>query len=121
MAKSFSAEVMEIVDGYKSQVKGVAQEACEKAAKDTAKRLRAVQHPRLTGDYAKGWAVMKKGPDTFIVHNKTEYRLTHLLENGHVSANQYGSGYTRVNGIKHIEPAAEEGANEFINEVERQL
>lgn len=124
MANSFTADVIEIVEDYSSKVKGVAEECTAQAAKDTARRLRNVTNPRLTGEYAKGWAVKKKASDTYIVYNKTAPGLTHLLENGHAVANQYGNyGHPngRVKGIKHIEPAAEEGAAELIAEVERRL
>ena len=124
MAKSFSADVIEIVEDYSSKVKGVAEESTAKAARDTAKRLRSLSHPRLTGDYAKGWAVKKKASDTYIVYNKDAPGLTHLLENGHAVANQYGNyGHPngRVAAIKHIEPASEEGAAELIAEVKKRL
>lgn len=121
MADSFTADVIEIVEDYSSKVKGVAEECTAQAAKDTARRLRNVTNPRLTGEYAKGWAVKKKASDTYIVYNKTAPGLTHLLENGHAIANQYGHYGGRVRAIKHIEPAAEEGAAELIAEVERRL
>ena len=118
---SFAVQMDEILTDYKSEVKDVARVASEKAAKETQDRLRAVTDPKLTGAYAKGWTITKQGPDTYVVHNKTKYRLTHLLENGHQSANQYGDGYGRVNGIKHIEPAEQEGIKVFVEEIERGL
>ena len=86
----------------------------------TAKNLQ--NNPRFAGsDYSKGWTVKKEDEDTYIVHNKTKYRLTHLLENGHVSANQYGTGYKRVNGIEHIKPAEQEGIKTFEDEIRKGL
>lgn len=121
MAKGFSVEMQEILSDYSSEVKGVYRAASKDAAKKTAKRLQGVTHPRLTGDYARGWTVTQTDADTYVVHNKTEYRLTHLLENGHVSANQYGSGYKRVAGIKHIEPAEQEGIKTFEDDIRKGL
>ena len=116
----FTYDLIHILEDYQSHVKGVAKEASEQAAKNTAKRLRSLSHPKMTGDYARGWGVMKQGMDTFIVYNKTEYRLTHLLENGHVSRNQYGD-WGRVGAIKHIAPEADKGIQEFEELVRKEL
>lgn len=121
MAESFAVQMQELLDSYSSEIKGVVKLASETAAKETVKTLRAVTHPRLTGEYARGWAVKKQGEGDFIVYNRTKYRLTHLLENGHVAANQYGSGYKRVAAIKHIQPAEQEGIRIFEEEIRRGL
>ena len=55
-----------------------------------------------------------------IVHNRTDYQLTHLLENGHVIRNKKGE-YGRTRPIKHIAPVAEWAENELPNEIERGL
>lgn len=121
MAKDFSVQMQELLDEYSETVKDVVAKSSEAAAKDTMKTLRSVTHPRLTGEYARGWAVKKQGEGDYIVHNRTQYRLTHLLENGHVAANQYGSGYKRVAAIKHIEPAEQEGIRIFEEEIRKGL
>ena len=118
--RDFTYDLIEILEDYNSHVKGVVRTSCEKAAKDTAKRLRSLTSPRRTGDYVKGWAVKKVDIDTFVVHNKTDYQLTHLLENGHVSRNQFGT-WGRVSAKPHIAPEAEEGIQEFEDLVRREL
>lgn len=121
MAKDFAVQMREILDSYSSKVKDVARTASETAAKESVRQLRAVTDPRASGDYARGWTVKKESADTFVVWNKTNYRLTHLLENGHVAANQYGSGYKRVPAIKHIEPAEQAGIETFEEEIRKGL
>ena len=69
--------------------------------------------PKRYGDYAAGWtkSKFKKG---WIVHNKTRYRLTHLLEKPHAKR---GGGKTTPQ--PHIRPAEERTIRAFIERVER--
>lgn len=60
-------------------------------ARETAER----NSPQRKGNYAKGWKT-KKVKGGYIVYNEN-YRLPHLLENGHLSKNL---GW--VKGKKHI-------------------
>lgn len=40
--------------------------------------------PKKYGDYRRGWR-KKKVNSVWIVHNETDYQLTHLLEKGHAN------------------------------------
>ena len=75
--------------------------------------------PELTGDYKEGWRVKqvtdKLGASKFVVHNATDYQLTHLLEDGHAIA----GGTGRVDAIPHIVPAEEEIAPKYMAEIEK--
>lgn len=67
--------------------------------------------PRATGDYAEGWTRTKvKGK--WIVHNKTDYQLTHLLEKGHAKVNG-----GRVGARVHIAPIARKAVDKYENEI----
>ena len=76
--------------------------------------------PKKTGKYRKSWAVKKTNETSdsikVVVHSKTQYRLTHLLENGHAKR---GGG--RVAARPHIAPAEKKGEEQLIREVERKL
>ena len=76
--------------------------------------------PKKTGKYRKSWAVKKTNETSdsikVVVHSKTHYRLTHLLENGHAKR---GGG--RVAARPHIAPAQKKGEEQLIREVERKL
>ena len=119
MADSIEIQMQRIMADYSVKVQGVSRDACQKVSRKLAKTLRSTS-PRKTGEYASGWTVKKQDEDTYIVHNRTKPGLTHLLENGHVSRNQYGT-YGRVPAYKHIEPAANAAQEELIVEIEANL
>lgn len=112
------AEVSEILDTYKLDVVKATNAAARESAELVVKQLKANSPKRKGkggGKYRRGWRVTKKQYGTltsYIVHNGSCPGLTQLLENGHVSRNQYGS-YGRVRAIKHIGPAADAGIQRF--------
>lgn len=86
--------------------------------------------PRGHGKYADGWTLQKTGKHakgSFIggnvsvtVYNKTKYRLTHLLNNGHVIANQYGR-YDRWEGDNHIGRSEERAERLLMQSLKEKL
>lgn len=113
MAKteSVAAQMKELLDEIDTDVKRSAKDNIGRVAKESVQKLKNTS-PRKDGDYAKGWAVKKEGDMDAIVHNKTDYQLTHLLENGHVIRNKKGT-YGRTNGIKHIAPVEDWAVDEL--------
>ena len=120
---SVTVQMDKILDSYSREVQEATNKAIDSVAKESASRLRNTS-PRKTGDYAKGWKVKKKrgrnGLQTVTVHNKTNYQLTHLLENGHVVRNKKGT-YGRTRPIKHIAPVEEWAVDELPREIEERL
>lgn len=111
-------DVKNILDEYSQEI----QEGIEEDAKDVAKQavsdLKTTRdtYTIRTGKYNKGWAVnTKKGRGIIncTVWNATDWRLTHLLENGHVTRN---GGKTRA--FVHIKPIEEKYVNKYIDDVE---
>ena len=123
MAKtgSISIQMKKLLDEYSAEVREVVEQNAERVAKNCANELKITSPKRPKGGkYARSWtADEKKG--AWIVHNSKHYQLTHLLENGHVSANQYGSGYRRVPAIKHIAPVEQQGIDDFLTGIEQGL
>ncbi|MFD2705458.1 HK97 gp10 family phage protein [Salibacterium lacus] len=107
-------EISQALSEYTDEVTEELDEAKKKVAKESAKTLKRTS-PSLTGDYAKGWRAKKVG-NAWVVHNKTDYQLTHLLEKGHAKR---GGG--RVPAQPHIRPVEQEAIEEFENRIERAI
>lgn len=125
MVKSVYVQMEEILDGYSKAAKDVVEESAKDAAEIASRQLKSTS-PRGSAKgrhYASGWKVKAEVPGqlaTFTVYNSTKPGLTHLLENGHVSRNQYGY-YGRVGAVKHIAPAAEVAEMKFLLRVRARL
>lgn len=110
--KGLADEITKALASYSSEVTKGLEEAKVAAAKNIVKVLKETS-PEQTGNYKKGWTTTKIG-STQIVHNKTDYQLTHLLEFGHAKV---GGG--RVAPKVHLRPAEEKMINEYTKEVEK--
>ena len=83
------------------------------------------------GDYAASWTLDKPEGSTknrkgvlvygVTIYNEDHYRLTHLLEKGHVTRNQYGGPYKRTPAHRHIKDADDYGKKLLIRELETKL
>ena len=123
MAETISVQMRKILDAYEDRVKNVYEMSVSRVSREAVQRLRNTS-PKKSGSYARGWSLKKVKSRAnvmdVIVHNRTDYQLTHLLENGHVIRNKKGE-YGRTRPIKHIAPVAEWAENELPNEIERGL
>ncbi|GAA5417980.1 hypothetical protein Pryu01_03058 [Paraliobacillus ryukyuensis] len=109
-----SKEISNALTQYTTEVKEELEEAKKDVSKDGAKTLKRTS-PKDTGDYAKGWRAKKVG-SAWVIYNKTNYQLTHLLEDGHAKR---GGG--RVSGQPHIAPVEKDAIREFEHRVERAI
>ena len=107
-------EIMRQLNIYANDVQEKIIDTQEELGKEAVKELKS-NSPKDTGDYRKGWR-LKKEKDKVIVHNKTNYQLTHLLEKGH--ANRGGG---RTPPQVHIAPVEERVVAEFIERVESDI
>lgn len=123
MAETISVQMRKILDAYEDRVKNVYEVSVSRVSREAVQRLRNTS-PKKSGSYARGWSLKKvksrANVTDVIVHNRTDYQLTHLLENGHVIRNKKGE-YGRTRPIKHIAPVAEWAENELPNDIERGL
>ena len=101
--------VADALEEFQEETMADVKASVKDAAKACVKELHTTS-PELTGSYRSGWQARTAydGPlDIRLqVYNKTDYQLTHLLEDGH--ANVDGG---RTPAYPHIGPAAENAAD----------
>ena len=118
MSNSVTDQMEEILGKVSKNVKGVLKTQSLAVAKETVQKLRN-SSPKKSGSYARGWKVSTQGDD-YVVHNATDYQLTHLLENGHITRNKKGT-YGRTPAHKHIKPVEEWAIDELPQRIERNI
>lgn len=128
-ALDFDKAIKAVLEEYGEQVADVMGDAIQQVADEAVDKLKAVQtfagdgHP--TGEYSASWQSdeVKTGrlSKKIVVHNLKHYRLTHLLEKGHVSRNGTGRTFGRVPAYPHIGEVNDWVASELPKEVERRL
>ena len=109
-------EIINAVRDYTDEVSAAVSEAVDQTAKECVAEIKA-NSPRKTGNYAKGWKVVKKDGPGYInrtIWNPKHYRLVHLLEKGHAKR---GGG--RVAGRPHVGPAEQRHITKLTNRIER--
>lgn len=98
----FEAAFNKITNQFYNKVDDTLEETLAELA-DEARDMVSEKSPKDTGDYAKGWEVKHESKNSYIVHNATDYQLTHLLEKGHDIV-AWGRNWGHVKGKKHIKP-----------------
>jgi len=119
-ADKLADAVNEILKAYGDHVTAGMKEAVKKIANE-AKRETRNASPKRTGKYRKGWAVKDTSTRLSaeaIVHNRTSYQLTHLLEKGH-ALRRGGRTIGHVKAFPHIGPAEERAVKNFEKAVEK--
>lgn len=115
-SNEFSVAVSHILSDYATDVQEAVAQAVEEAGERALKTVKAkspVRKGKGGGKYKKSWKKKIEHSGIFgtqsrvIIYNKDEYRLVHLLENGHQIVNKGRVG-GRVEGIPHVRPAYEE-------------
>lgn len=102
--------VEKVLEQYGEKANSVMDKSVETVAQAAADKLRGHRkfNPRRnpSGKYAASWVAdrteKRRIYTNWVVHNVEHYRLTHLLEKGHVSRNGTGRSYGRVKDYPHI-------------------
>ena len=123
MAKTVGVDgLAEALDGilkeYQENVTMGMTDLVKKTAKLGADAIRQ-SAPVRTGEYAKGWtSKLEEGrlASKATIHNRTRYRLTHLLETDHDIRNGYGY-FGRTKPIPHIQPVEDEIERQMLKGV----
>ncbi len=115
MAVKGILEVSKILNDYAYDIQDAITLEAEQVAKKGANELKHTS-PKRTGDYAKGWRVATtkgRGFVDCVIHNATNYQLTHLLEKPHATRNG-----GRTTPKVHIAPVEEKCVKEYQQGVE---
>jgi hypothetical protein len=115
MAVKGILEINDILNEYSSDIQeGITADA-QRVAKEAQAELRNTS-PKRTGEYRKGWRVKTEKGNGYvdcIVHNATDYQLTHLLEKPHLKRNG-GMTTPKV----HIAPVEQKAVKQYERDVE---
>lgn len=107
-------DIKDILDEYSEDIQDAITLEAQNVAKKAQNELRNTS-PKRTGKYRKGWRVSTEKGRGFvecIVHNATDYQLTHLLEKPHALRNG-GVSTPKV----HIKPVEEAAVKEYESNV----
>ena len=124
-ASEWQVELMKTLDNFVDKEKELIRTEFKAVARETAKDLKQ-RSPKAPGggDYAAGWKVKSeesRNSTKQIIYNPKHYQLTHLLEKGHDTFNQFGGPYKRTPAHRHIAPAEEEGVRKLLERMRSKL
>ncbi|MBR3387527.1 MAG: HK97 gp10 family phage protein [Bacteroidales bacterium] len=111
---SFFNAHMDLLSAFNDELDEELQEAIHEVGKSTRSDLRS-NSPKRTGAYSRSWGCDffdKEGHHQAVVSNRKFWTLTHLLEDGHDTKNQYGGPYGHVGPADpdhHLRQAQERG------------
>lgn len=124
MSKSVAEQLNDILQEFERQEFETIEQTFNQVARETSTQVKSLS-PKApgSGKYSRSWTVKmtsKLGGLSVVIYNRKHYRLTHLLEKGHVVRNQYGT-YKRTKAQPHISKAQEFGNARLLAELQRKL
>ena len=115
----------EILTEYGNEVDGVINEAVDQVVKESVQKLHSAGSFGGTGAYKAGWDSTTQQKSRLkavkVVHNADHYRLTHLLEHGHVIRNGTGRTFGNAPAFPHIKDVEDWAVEELPKKVEELL
>ena len=128
-AIQLESAINEVLKEYGNDVYNVLSDAVEEVAEEATNKLKAVDHfapgREPSGKYSASWTHEKMRSGRLatreVVHNLEPFRLTHLLEKGHVSRNGTQRIFGTVQAYPHIAPVNDWANQELPKAVERKL
>lgn len=123
MADKGILEINDILNDYSQDIQEEITKAAQELAREDVNKLKNTKdtYKVRSGKYNKGWTVKTtkgRGFVTCIVHNKDQYQLTHLLENGHRIVARNGTIKGTTKAFKHIAPVEQYSNKEYEQRVE---
>lgn len=130
-ADQFEKAIEKYLNEYHEDINDEVRETATSIAKEVKTELQRIspksEHDVIlkggevhtAGSYAKGWTIStqtSKNVHSKKIWNKTDYRLTHLLEFGHTTRN---GGHAKA--IPHIRPTEKTYLEKFVKELEKEI
>ncbi len=113
-------EIIKVLESCSDDISEIVEQEANQVGKEAVNELKQNSPRGIRKRYAKGWSLKKdkKGKSRYSVkvHNKTDYQLTHLIENSHATRN---GGRTKEN--PHIRPVEEKYSKEFEERLKRRI
>ena len=119
--------IAEILNQYGDDVYDVLDDCVKEVSDEATQKLRAVNTFATSGHtkYSSSWVnektVKNRRKTTYVVHNGDYYRLTHLLEKGHVISNGTKRIFGQTGAYPHIAPVNDWAIKELPKMVERKI
>ena len=116
-------DIKEILNDYSDDIQSAISKDAQSVAQKGVKMLRETTNTYKirTGKYNKGWKVnTTKSRDSIscVIHNSTNYQLTHLLEKGHRIVGRDGQLKGNVKAYVHIQPVEDYCVKQYETDVE---
>lgn len=118
MSTDLSKQITEAMQQYSGIVSDTVEQIMKDVGKEAGQRVKDAS-PKDTGAYKRGWKVVaerQNGTISVTVHNK-KYRLTHLLEDGHMTRN----GKSRVAAQPHIRQVEEWAEQQVLSRIAKEM
>jgi|SRR5690625_1609644 len=110
-------QIKKSLQEYNEEIERNVDKSKRKVAQEGAKELRSTStvnpYGSRSGKYRKGWTATKVGT-AYVIRNRTDYQLTHLLEKGH-ALRQGG----RSPAIPHIYPVEQSVIKKYLEDVKK--
>lgn len=119
LANAIAQTLKEYSNVTQEQINDLAKSVAQKGAQKL-RLATAGEFESRSGDYRRGWRA-KKVKGKWIVHNATDYQLTHLLEKGHDIKDSKGRKVGDAKPFPHIEKVEQELIEEFEREIRELL
>ncbi|WP_439424783.1 HK97 gp10 family phage protein [Oenococcus alcoholitolerans] len=111
-----AAAISQDLQAYTTEVEEKLVKSELSIAKSATNRLKqGGGYKERSGKYTKDWTFTRQR-NGYVVHNRKNYQLTHLLEFGHATKN---GGRTKA--FPHIEPVEDWTKKAFEDEVKKEL
>ena len=124
-----SNAIESLLSEYGEQVYNVVQVELVDVSNEAVKRLKGVNKfadgRNPSGKYSADWTAETVNTGILqskrVVYNDKHYRLTHLLEKGHVTRNGTGRTFPRTPAYPHIAPVNDWAQNALVERVKGDL